>query len=302
MSLLEKLKKNSTIKESSILSVSKFFTKKDMITTPIPAFNVALSGRLDGGLTPGLSLFCGPSKHFKSLFCLILAKAYMDKYPESVLVFYDCEFGTPEAYFDSLGMDKDRILHTPIMNMEEFKFDIINHLQNITRGDKVIFVVDSLGNMASKKETDDAIDGKSVADMTRAKSMKSMFRMITPYLVKYDIPMVAVNHIYMTQEMFSKPVVSGGCVVAGTKIQMFDGSSKSIEDITPGCLVKTQDGPKIVTHSWNPETLLDGNPECYKITFEDGYSVICSDEHPFLKNSEYVSAKELSIGDDITTL
>jgi len=302
MSLLEKLKKNSTIKESSILSVSKFFTKKDMITTPIPAFNVALSGRLDGGLTPGLSLFCGPSKHFKSLFCLILAKAYMDKYPESVLVFYDCEFGTPEAYFDSLGMDKDRILHTPIMNMEEFKFDIINHLQNITRGDKVIFVVDSLGNMASKKETDDAIDGKSVADMTRAKSMKSMFRMITPYLVKYDIPMVAVNHIYMTQEMFSKPVVSGGCVVAGTKIQMFDRSLKSIEDITPGCLVKTQDGPKIVTHSWNPETLLDGNPECYKITFEDGYSVICSDEHPFLKNSEFVSAKELSIGDDITTL
>jgi len=302
MSLLEKLKKNSTIKESSILSVSKFFTKKDMITTPIPAFNVALSGRLDGGLTPGLSLFCGPSKHFKSLFCLILAKAYMDKYPESVLVFYDCEFDTPEAYSDSLGMDKDRILHTPIMNMEEFKFDIINHLQNITRGDKVIFVVDSLGNMASKKETDDAIDGKSVADMTRAKSMKSMFRMITPYLVKYDIPMVAVNHIYMTQEMFSKPVVSGGCVVAGTKIQMFDRSLKSIEDITPGCLVKTQDGPKIVTHSWNPETLLDGNPECYKITFEDGYSVICSDEHPFLKNSEFVSAKELSIGDDITTL
>ena len=302
MSLLEKLKKNSTIKESSILSVSKFFTKKDMITTPIPAFNVALSGRLDGGLTPGLSLFCGPSKHFKSLFCLILAKAYMDKYPESVLVFYDCEFGTPEAYFDSLGMDKDRILHTPIMNMEEFKFDIINHLQNITRGDKVIFVVDSLGNMASKKETDDAIDGKSTQDMSRAKMMKSIFRMITPYLVKYDIPMVAVNHIYMTQEMYSKPVVSGGCVVAGTKIQMFDGSLKSIEDITPGCLVKTQDGPKVVTHSWNPETLLDGNPECYKITFEDGYSVICSDEHPFLKNSEFVSAKELSVGDDITTL
>ena len=210
MSLLEKLKKNSTIKESSILSTSKFFTKKDMITTPIPAFNVALSGRLDGGLTPGLSLFCGPSKHFKSLFCLILAKAYMDKYPESVLVFYDCEFGTPEAYFDSLDMDKDRILHTPIMNMEEFKFDVINHLQNITRGDKVIFVVDSLGNMASKKETDDAIDGKSVADMSRAKSMKSIFRMITPYLVKYDIPMVAVNHIYMEQGLYPKAIVSGG--------------------------------------------------------------------------------------------
>lgn len=210
MSMMERLKKNSKIKDSSVLSESKFFTKKDMITTPIPALNVALSGRLDGGLTPGLSLFCGPSKHFKSLFCLILAKAYMDKYPESVLVFYDCEFGTPEAYFDSLNMDKSRILHTPIMNMEEFKFDVINHLESMTRGDKVIFVIDSLGNMSSKKEIDDAKSGNSAQDMSRAKAMKSLFRMITPYLVKFDIPMVAVNHVYMTQELYSKPIVSGG--------------------------------------------------------------------------------------------
>jgi RecA/RadA recombinase len=208
--LLERIKKNSTIKDSSILSSSKFFTKKDMVTTPIPALNIALSGRIDGGLTPGLTLFCGPSKHFKSLFSLILAKSYMDKYPESVLVFYDCEFGTPESYFDSLGIDKERVVHTPIMNMEEFKFDVMHQLQEIKRGDKVIFIIDSLGNMSSKKEMDDAIDGKSTQDMSRARQMKSIFRMITPYLVKYDIPMVAVNHIYMTQEMYSKPVVSGG--------------------------------------------------------------------------------------------
>jgi RecA/RadA recombinase len=208
--LLERIKKNSTIKDSSILSSSKFFTKKDMVTTPIPALNIALSGRIDGGLTPGLTLFCGPSKHFKSLFSLILAKSYMDKYPESVLVFYDCEFGTPESYFDSLGIDKERVVHTPIMNMEEFKFDVMQQLQEIKRGDKVIFVIDSLGNMSSKKEMEDAIEGKSTQDMTRARQMKSIFRMITPYLVKYDIPMVAVNHIYMTQEMYSKPVVSGG--------------------------------------------------------------------------------------------
>lgn len=208
--LLERIKKNSTIKESSILSSSKFFTKKDMVTTPIPALNIALSGRIDGGLTPGLTLFCGPSKHFKSLFSLILAKSYMDKYPESVLIFYDCEFGTPESYFDSLAIDKERVVHTPIMNMEEFKFDVMKQMQEIKRGDKVIFVIDSLGNMSSKKEMEDAIDGKSTQDMTRARQMKSIFRMITPYLVKYDIPMVAVNHIYMTQEMYSKPVVSGG--------------------------------------------------------------------------------------------
>ncbi|CAB4168063.1 recombinase A [uncultured Caudovirales phage] len=210
MSILDKLKSNSTIKDASVLSASKYFNKKDMITTSIPAINIALSGRLDGGFTPGLTLWCGPSKHFKSMFSLIMAKSYMDKYPDAVMVFYDCEFGTPEAYFTSLDMDTSRILHVPVMNMEEFKFDCIKQLESLTRGDRVIFVVDSLGNMSSKKEMDDALDGKSVADMSRAKQMKSIFRMITPYLNRLDIPMVAVNHIYMEQGLYPKAIVSGG--------------------------------------------------------------------------------------------
>ena len=66
MKLLDKLQKNSTIKDASVLSQSKFFNKKDMIMTNVPALNVALSGRVDGGLTPGLTVFAGPSKHFKT--------------------------------------------------------------------------------------------------------------------------------------------------------------------------------------------------------------------------------------------
>jgi len=208
--LLEKIKKNCTIKEASILKDSKFFTKKDCIKTPIPALNIALSGEIDGGFYPGLTLWCGQSKSFKTMFSLIMAKAYMDKYPDAVCVFIDTEYGSPESYFLSLEMDTARIVHVPVMNMEEFKFEIMTQLQGITRGDHVIFVVDSLGNMASKKEMDDAIDGKSVQDMSRAKQMKSIFRMVTPYLVKYDIPMVAVNHIYMEQGLYPKAIVSGG--------------------------------------------------------------------------------------------
>jgi RecA/RadA recombinase len=210
MSILDKVKKNSTIKDSSIINVSKFFTKKDMIQTNIPVMNIALSGRIDGGFVPGLTIFAGPSKHFKSMLSLIMAKSYMDKYPEAAMVFYDCEYGTPLAYFESLQIDMDRVLHVPIMNMEEFKFDCIQQLEKLERGDKVIFVVDSLGNMSSKKELDDALEGKAVADMSRAKQMKSIFRMITPYLNKLDIPMVAVNHIYMELGLFPSAIVSGG--------------------------------------------------------------------------------------------
>ena len=57
MSVLDKLKKNTTIKESEILSDSKFFNQKDFIQTTVPALNVALSGRLDGGMSSGLTVF-----------------------------------------------------------------------------------------------------------------------------------------------------------------------------------------------------------------------------------------------------
>ena len=213
MSILDKIKKNSTIKDTAILKDSKFFTKKDMIPTSIPAINIALSGRLDGGLTPGLTMWAGPSKHFKTAFSLLMAKSYMDKYDDAVLLFYDSEFGTPQSYFDSFGIDTARVLHTPITDIEQLKFDIMQQLdakEGIVRGDHVIIIIDSIGNLASKKEVEDALEGKSVADMSRAKQIKSLFRMVTPHLTIKDIPMIVVNHTYKTMELYSKDVVGGG--------------------------------------------------------------------------------------------
>jgi len=210
MSILDKIKKNSSIKESAILSKSKFFTQKDMIPTAVPAVNIALSGKLDGGLTPGLTMWAGPSKHFKTAFSLLMAKSYLDKYEDAALLFYDSEFGTPQSYFDSLGIDTERVLHTPITDIEQLKFDIMNQLTNLERGEHVIIVVDSIGNLASKKEVEDALDQKSVADMSRAKQVKSLFRMITPHLTMKDIPMIVVNHTYKEIGMFPKDIVGGG--------------------------------------------------------------------------------------------
>lgn len=210
MSLLEQLKKNSTIKDSDVLNKSKFFHKKDMIQTSVPAINVALSGSLDGGLTPGLTVIAGPSKHFKTSFALVLGAAYQAKYSDSVILFYDSEFGSPQGYFESFGIDTERVLHTPITDIEQLKHDIMTQLNSIERGARVMIIVDSIGNLASKKEIDDAIDGKSVADMTRAKGMKSLFRMVTPHLTLKDIPMIVINHTYKEIGLYPKDIVSGG--------------------------------------------------------------------------------------------
>ena len=208
--LLNKLRKNTTIKDSDILADSKFFNAKDMVATTVPAINIALSGKINGGFVPGLTIWAGPSKHFKTSFSLLMAKAYMDKYADAVMLFYDSEFGTPQSYFDSFGIDTSRVLHTPITDVEQLKFDIMHQFEEIKRGDHVIIVIDSVGNLASKKEVEDALKQNSAADMTRAKQLKSLFRMVTPHLNLKDIPLVVVNHTYQTQEMYSKAVVSGG--------------------------------------------------------------------------------------------
>ena len=210
MSLKDRLIKNSTIESTDLLSDSKIYGKKDMIPTSVPMVNVALSGSLDGGVTPGLTVLAGPSKHFKTAFSLLMAAAYIKKNPDGVILFYDSEFGTPQEYFKTFGIPFESVIHTPITNVEELKFDIMKQLDEIKRDDKVFIILDSMGNLASKKEVEDAMDGKSVADMSRAKSFKSLFRMVTPHLSLKDIPFVVVNHTYKEIGLYPKDIVGGG--------------------------------------------------------------------------------------------
>lgn len=208
--LMDKLRASGSIKATALLSESNLFLDQEIAPTPIPIINAALSGSLDGGLASGMTMLAGPSKHFKSLLGLLLMKSYMDKYPEAEVLFFDSEFGINPTYIQTLGINPDRILHIPVIHIEQLKFDIVKRLEAIDRGDKVFIFIDSIGNLASKKEVEDAMDEKSVADMTRAKALKSLFRIATPYFTIKDIPCVVVNHTYKEQALFPKDIVSGG--------------------------------------------------------------------------------------------
>lgn len=208
--LLDKMKKNSTIKLAATMDKSEFMNDVDETQTDIPALNIALSGSTTGGIKSGLLTIAGPSRHFKSMYALVIASAYLKKHKDAMLLFYDSEFGSPIEYFISVGIDPARVLHVPVKNLEELKFDLMQQLDGIEKGDKMFVIIDSIGNLSQLKEATDALDGKSVADMTRAKFLKSFYRIITPYLRIKDIPMIQIGHIYMTQEMFSKPILSGG--------------------------------------------------------------------------------------------
>ncbi len=295
MSFLKELSKVGNVGGTQ-LNKSDMFKNSETFRMDIPILNLAFSGNIDGGFSPGLHTLAGPSKHYKSNLGLVMMKAFQDKYPEGTVLFYDSEQGATSEYFDSFGIDQDQVLHIPIMDIEELKFDLSQKLKLINtkfaeakkskeEPEKIFIFIDSMGNLASKKEVEDAVNEKSVADMTRAKAGKSLWRIVTPYLKKLQIPAVCIQHSYQEIGLYPKTIVGGGCVVAGTKIRMSSGVYKNVEDIKENDKVDTLLGPKNVDNTWNPDTLDEGEPECFEIEFEDGFKVTCSDAHKFLVQS-----------------
>jgi RecA/RadA recombinase len=221
MSLLDKMLKAGSVKSSNVLSKSAFFQEKDPIKTELPIVNIAFSGSLDGGLIPGLTVVAGESKSFKTLLGLYCMKAYLNKYKDGVALLYDSEYGITPEYLESYNIDTDRVIHIPIEDVEQLKFDITKRLNEVDKGDRVFVMIDSIGNLASRKEVEDAENEKSVADMSRAKQLKSLFRIVTPKLTGKDIPCIAVNHTYKEIGLFPKNIVSGGTGIYYSANQIF---------------------------------------------------------------------------------
>lgn len=206
--ILDKLAKIGL--KSDQLADSVVYKDRGVTDLGVPILNVAMGGEFDSGLGSGVTVLAGPSKHFKSNTGILAVAAFLRDNPDGMCLFYDSEFGSPPTYWENFGIDISKVLHVPIENIEQLKMDLPQKLEQISSKDKVIIFVDSIGNLASKKEATDVLEGKATTDMTRAREMKSLFRIVTPQIKLRNIPAIFVAHTYQTMEMFSKAVVSGG--------------------------------------------------------------------------------------------
>lgn len=220
-SIIERMLKAGSVSGAAVMSESSIFEEKNPVVTELPVLNIAFSGSIDGGLVSGLTVIAGESKTFKSATSLYCMKAYLDKYPDAVAIFYDSEFGISKTYIQTFGIDPSRVIHIPVEHIEMLKFDMTKKLEDLKKGDHVFFLVDSIGQISSRKEVDDAIDEKSVADMSRAKALRSLLRLVTIQLAKKDLPCIMVNHVYKTLEIYQKTVIPGGTAVTYSSNQIF---------------------------------------------------------------------------------
>lgn len=279
-SLADRLKKNSTVKD-----IDSIVHRKCAPTKSLP-LNIALQGRVWGGVSPGITMFAGPSRHFKTNLALICAAAWLDEYPEAILLFYDSEFGAKRSYFESVGIDYDnRVVHSLIKNVEELKFDMYKQLESLAKDgtDNVIILIDSVGNLASKREVDNADNQNSAADMTRAKELKSLWRIVTPYFESLGIPCLVVNHTY-------------NCGTGDMQVSTPTGPKK-LESLSVGDVVNTKEGPQEVQYTTKQEKAI-----VYDIELEDGTILSFTEGHKFVVNGEWKYLHDLKEGDILETV
>lgn len=173
---------------------------KDYISTGSLILNAIISGNCFKGVPAGrVTTFSGLSGVGKTLLAATtVAEAQKKGY---VAVWFDSEFASDKETLTRLGVDPKRCIKLPVASIEEFKnqaFKILGAFEaRIEKGEKLIMVLDSLGNLASQKEIDDITEGKNAADMgLKAKIIRSIFRLLIDRIGKLAVPLIVINHTY----------------------------------------------------------------------------------------------------------
>ena len=178
--------------------------------------NACLTGSLFGGYPNNRAVaLAGPSGTGKTFLLMNAIKQAQDL--GYSIVFYDSENAVDKDLVEKFGIDPKKFRYEPCNTVQEFRSSVTaltdTLIEQKNKGaalPKIMICLDSAGNLATQKEVDDAKSGSDKADMTRAKLLKSTFRILMTKLGICKIPFLFTNHTYQTQDLFSKQVGGGG--------------------------------------------------------------------------------------------
>jgi len=165
-------------------------------------FNALVSGSIFGGIPSNkITALAGESGTGKTFFCLSVVRNFLDTDPDAGVIYFETESAISKQMIESRGIDSSRLIIFPVDTIEEFRTQAVRiidkYMEQKTEDRKpLMFVLDSLGMLATKKEVQDASDDKQVRDMTKAQIVKSAFRILTLKMGKANIPMIVTNHTY----------------------------------------------------------------------------------------------------------
>ncbi len=221
-----------------VISKSDFSKITEWIDTGNYHLNAVFSGDLFGGIPNNRTICLAGDSGTGKTFLLLNMVAQAQKMGYYV-VYYDTEGAVDVDNIQAFGVDPEKFDHQPVSDIAKFRTSITTMVKKLMEAKekgyktpKIFVALDSLGMLATTKEIDDAISGNTAADMTRAKSIRSLFRIITSDLTGLGIPFVFTNHTYASTGMFPTVNLSGGggliysasVILALSKAQIKEGT------------------------------------------------------------------------------
>lgn len=201
------------------IQIEKEIRERKFISSGVYLLDAALSAKLLGGgiSTSRITGLLGESGSGKSFIAYSICKsAQKDGYS---IIYIDTEESLDLEDLPKFGLDpsleKFRLIRSN--KVEDVNMVLTQMLDELKESKldgyeipKIMIVLDSIGMMSSNKEKNDLLKGEIKQDMSRAKQLNALFRSINTDLGYLEIPMVACNHTYLSQDLFPKEISKGG--------------------------------------------------------------------------------------------
>jgi RecA/RadA recombinase len=182
-----------------IFSDSKLTKIDSFVSSGSLSLNRVISGSYFKGFPHGrITGLAGKKGVGKSFVC---GNALREAQANGYLCFvFESESSLDREFLVRLGVDIDALGFKSVTTVNEFKTLTLNMVESIHKMDpdqKIFIVMDSLGNLGTEKEMNDAREGHTAQDMgLRAKQLKSASRVLANAIAYNNACMVVTNHTY----------------------------------------------------------------------------------------------------------
>lgn len=209
----------------------------EFIDTGSYILNAQISGSLFGGIPENkVTAFAGEAGVGKTYYAIECIKSFQVKYPTGVVLYFESESAITRQMLFDRGVDITRVAIVPVETIQQFRTEALKALDVYQKDPnpnkpKMMFVLDSLGNLSTNKEVEDIASGSDKRDMTRAQLVRGAFRVLTLKMGKLSVPMILTNHTYEVVGAYvpTKKMGGGGGVTYAASTICFLSKAKDRE-------------------------------------------------------------------------
>jgi RecA/RadA recombinase len=200
-----------------------FNDPRTWLNTGCYALNYLISDEFTGGvpLEGKFTMFAGDSGSGKSYICS--ANLIKDAQAKGVFpVIIDTENALDESWMLALGVDtaEDKMIKIMGVTIDSVSAMIGSFLEQYREENdkkayldrpKVLFVIDSVGQMITPNNEKQFMEGDQKGDMgIKAKQITNMIKVIMSKIGSQPIGLLATNHVYDSQDQYKPDTIPGG--------------------------------------------------------------------------------------------